>query len=637
MITEAVVESESGILQYETLGDSEDDAPLEIAADRRRVRTDKLDVPVEMLYQWVKKGKLDLQPSFQRYFVWNNVKASRLVESLILEIPIPVIYMAEEPDGGFSVVDGQQRLTSICAYIDGKFHDGREFRLSSLQVVPELIGKRFQDLDSPMQEAINNASLRLIVIKADSQSDVKFEVFERLNLGAEKLNDQELRNSMYRGSYNDLLEQLTHNKYLRLVLGTDGPDKRMTDRQLILRFFAMWRSTHIKYKSPMKRFLNQEMERHRNPSKNDLGEMKKVFEKSIEMAFTVFGTHAFRRFHAGTEEHADGYWETNKLNVALWDTLLYSFSFHEKSHVIPVADTIHEEFLELLTTDQTFEDFVTSTTDKPERIRYRADVWRKRLERLVSGHDQGGRFFSYELKKSLFDKNPTCGICGQQIRHIDDAAVDHVEHYWKGGKTVPENARLTHRYCNCVRGGGELKATGSTVDGVLKPSATLLGQSPISPGSSTITADGWSEANFLARVGQVLGHDDVDVCRAVLEWSHVHAESVGGSVGKNWDYLKPFVLTTPKKRYAFSPWVSSVTGGIEIEFESLKTYPPFEDESLRRELQTRLNQIPGVKIPDNKLGGRPSIRFETLRDDGALQTFLSTFEWVFSMIRQLDA
>jgi hypothetical protein len=351
------------------------------------------------------------------------------------------------------VVDGQQRITSIASYIGGKFPDGKDFRLSGLQVLTELNGKPFKELSAESQEAILSAIIRLIIINYDSDKDVKFEVFERLNLGAVKLNDQELRNSMYRGKYNDLLRELSKNQYLLRIMGATKPHNRMADRQLILRFLAMWRNTHLKYKAPMKRFLNREMEEHRNPSDKELAEMKEVFEKSIEMAYSVFGSSAFRRFNAGRDGTHDGRWEARKLNVALWDTLLYTFSFYEKSQVIPIADSIREEFLDVVTNENSFIDYITSTTDKPDRIQYRADVWRRRLQTLVSSKEP--RNFNLALKQRLYDQDPTCKLCNQTIHEIDDSEVDHIQHYWRGGKTIQANARLAHRYCNRARGGRE--------------------------------------------------------------------------------------------------------------------------------------------------------------------------------------
>lgn len=431
----------------------EDDSPLDVASERRRVKTDKRDLPVETLTGWVKRGKLNLQPEFQRNYVWNKAKASRLIESLLLDIPIPVVYVSEEKNKTWAVVDGQQRLTSICAFVDGQLPDNQDFKLSGLQILTELNGKSFVALESDLQEAILGAILRLIVIDQDSDPDVKFEVFERLNLGAVKLNDQELRNCVYRGSYNRLLRDLAKNKYMLKIMRSEKPHKRMADRQLILRFFAMWRSTHLKYKSPMKQFLNREMENYRNASEDDISKMRDVFKKSIEMAYTIFGQNAFRRFYSGSQDDHNGYWEKRKLNVALWDTIVYSFSFYDKSQIIPIADQIREDYLDLLTNDITFVDYISRTTDKPERVQYRADVWRQRLQSLVSNKEP--RSFSLAMKEKLYQTDPTCQVCGQRIHDIDDSEVDHIKHYWRGGKTIPENARLTHRYCNRVRGGRE--------------------------------------------------------------------------------------------------------------------------------------------------------------------------------------
>lgn len=213
----------------------------------------------------------------------------------------------------------------------------------------------------------------------------------------------------------------------------------------------MWRNTHLKYKGPMKLFLNREMKNNRDPSDKELARMRSAFEKSIEMAYTVFGTNAFRRYYASKKDNPRGYWETRKLNVALWDTLLYSFSFYEKSQIIPVADAIREEFLDVVTNDETFSEYIAGTGDKPDRIQYRAEVWQQRLKKLATTKEP--RTFSLAIKERLFKSDPTCKICGQKIHDVDDAEVDHTKHYWRGGKTIPKNARLVHRYCNRARGG----------------------------------------------------------------------------------------------------------------------------------------------------------------------------------------
>ena len=429
----------------------EDDTPLDIEPEKRRVKTEKQDLPVETLVSWVNRGKLNLQPDFQRNFVWNSGKASRLVESLLLAIPIPVIYVAEEANRTYSVVDGQQRLTSICAFINGAFPNGQKFKLSGLQVLKDLNRKAFTDLPVELQEEMLNFILRLIVIEKDSDPDVKFEVFERLNLGAEKLNDQEVRNCVYRGNYNELLRSLAQNEFLLRILQSKEPHSRMADRQLVLRFFAMWRNTPQHYKGPAKRFLNTEMERHRQLSEAAQTEMRQVFEKSIEMAYAVFQEKAFRRYYLGNAYNPNGTWEKSRLNVALWDTILYTFSQYELPQILPIKDHIREAFLDLLTHDKKFVEYISTSTDRSDRIQYRAQTWRERLEHLIDLPTGEPRTYSRDFKQMLLDQHPTCHVCWKPIEELDDAVIAHVTDYWREPKQIPENARLDHRFCHRVR------------------------------------------------------------------------------------------------------------------------------------------------------------------------------------------
>ncbi|MFZ5721691.1 MAG: HNH endonuclease signature motif containing protein [Pseudomonadota bacterium] len=150
----------------------------------------------------------------------------------------------------------------------------------------------------------------------------------------------------------------------------------------------------------------------------------------------------------------DGHWPTaGTINVALWDAALYSFSLFEKRQIVAAADAIREEFLDLLTHDDTFLDYIGRTTDKTDRVRYRADTWLARLRKVIETPAHEPRLFSRALKVRLFNAEPSFALCGQYIQDINDAEVDHVTHYWRGGATIPENARLTHRYCNRRRGG----------------------------------------------------------------------------------------------------------------------------------------------------------------------------------------
>lgn len=233
----------------------EEDTSLDVPQEKRRVYSDKSDRSLYELYRRYQRGDLNLDPEFQRNYVWDDGRASLLIESVLLEIPIPIIYLAEEIDGRFTIIDGQQRLRSFFRFINS------EFKLRKLRVLSDLEGKYFRELDKDTQIKIEDATLRTIEIRKETHPDVKFEIFERLNVGSVKLNDQELRNCIYRGNYNNLLIKLSENRDFLLLLNLVESQKRMQQREMVLHYLAFYNQTHHKYKQPMKQFLNNEMEK----------------------------------------------------------------------------------------------------------------------------------------------------------------------------------------------------------------------------------------------------------------------------------------------------------------------------------------------------------------------------------------
>jgi hypothetical protein len=429
--------------------DKEEEQPTENLPKERRVYSDKPDRSIFELYRQYQKGNLELRPEFQRLQVWDNSKSSRLIESVLLEVPIPVIYLSEESDSKYSVIDGQQRLHAFIKFFE------RNLRLSGLTILAELNGKRFQDIPKNLQDKFENSTIRIIEVRKESNPDVKFEIFERLNTGAVQLNAQELRNCIYRGRYNELLKDLSEDKDFQFLLGLREPHYRMQDRELILRFFTFHNSTYLKYTPSMKHFLNKEMEQNRNLNEEKEKELRKTFKKSVRLTKTVFGDNAFKRFAVGSVKDHNGYWERNKINKALFDIIMFGFTIYEEHHIVPNSDQIREELLWLMTHESEFIDAITIGTNDTIRIRTRFDKWRSVLTEIIGTPRTEPRTFSLQYKKQLWESNPTCAICGQKIHIVDDAEVDHVEHYWRGGKTIPANARLTHRYCNRARSHSE--------------------------------------------------------------------------------------------------------------------------------------------------------------------------------------
>jgi hypothetical protein len=434
------------------------DAPLEEELDevsvqqgRNKIFTDQGDPEIESLYNKWKRGKLVIQPDFQRQFVWDAKKSSRLIESALLDIPLPVVYISQEKDSNEYVIDGQQRLTSFFSFIDGAFPGGADFRLSGLKVFSELNRKKFTELSDEDKDQIRYCKIRTITFRKESDPQLKFEIFERLNTGSVSLNDQELRNCIYRGPYNQLLRALASDPEFMSLIGLSKPDKRMKDIELVLRFAAFYHQSYLNFKPPMRAFLNREMESFQFISDRDALTLKSAFKNSLAVIKSMLDDHAFKRYYKGSATDPNGYWEPNQFNASLFDILTYSFANEDKSRVFQNMDTVREAFIYLMTSDQEFIDAIVLSTSSVQAVTKRFDKWRLTLQQIIGIQHKEPRCFSHALKKSMFENDPTCALCHQQIQSIDDAALDHIEQFWKGGKTIPENARLAHRFCNWSR------------------------------------------------------------------------------------------------------------------------------------------------------------------------------------------
>jgi hypothetical protein len=185
------------------------------------------------------RGQIDLQPHYQRQYVWELKPElpSRLIESLLLQIPLPPLYFVRLNTGKIEVVDGQQRLTTLIRFVTNKF------KLERLQKLSTLNGKLFKDLTEQEQEKITDATIRSIVIDVGTNHELRYEIFERLNRGAMALNEQEIRNCAYRGAFCDLLADLERDANWRKVKGSDTPEARFKEREMILRSRStFWRT-----------------------------------------------------------------------------------------------------------------------------------------------------------------------------------------------------------------------------------------------------------------------------------------------------------------------------------------------------------------------------------------------------------
>jgi hypothetical protein len=245
--------------------------------------------------------------------------------------------------------------------------------------------------------------------------------------------------------------KLSEEADFRFILGLEAPEKRMRDIELVLRFAAFYHATYLKYSPPIRSFLNKDMRDYQSISDPQAEQLRTAFKNSTMIVRSLLAKHAFKRFYKGDERNKNGGWEPKKFNASLYDILMYSFATEDKNKVYQNLDAIKEALIHLMTSDQDFIDSIELSTSSVQAVTKRFDKWRMALQDILGIAQKEPRCFSSKLKKELYDANRTCDICGQEILDIDDSAVDHIEQYWMGGRTIPANARLAHRFCNWSR------------------------------------------------------------------------------------------------------------------------------------------------------------------------------------------
>lgn len=256
---------------------------------------------VNTIYNRLKKGKYYI-PSFQRDYVWKIPQASRLIESIVMGLPIPSIFIAKDEDENYYVIDGQQRLKSI-----EKFYDN-EFALKD--VIDEIKGKKYRDLDEKIQNRIDEYAIQLIVIKQekpDDNNDSIYKIFERINTEGTKLYPQEIRASSYHGEFNELLHEFAiDNRWIKFIATKNN---RKTHEELILRFISLYYDME-NYKAPMKHFLNVYMGKNRHFKHTPKIDIMNIFDRTFEICNQYLG-----------KEHIclKG---SNRINTQLLDSIL---------------------------------------------------------------------------------------------------------------------------------------------------------------------------------------------------------------------------------------------------------------------------------------------------------------------------
>jgi hypothetical protein len=322
------------------------------------------DFSLRAIYDMAVAGSVDLEPHYQRRDRWKPEKQSALIESFILNVPVPPVYLSEDDFGRYSVIDGKQRLTAIRDFLEGTL------RLKDLSRFQELEGAVFNDLPVQIQNALTvRPYIRVITLLKQTDPQLKYEVFLRLNTGGEKLLPQEIRNVAFSGPLNNLLFSLSSESFLwrqmKIKDEHNSAYRKMEDVEHVLRFFTIedrWRNIGQVLSDEMDTFMRM----HRLASETTLGLLSKKFTNCLKACENIWGQHAFHKPQGDSwrEQFISPLFDAEMVATSL-------FSNRELTRIIGNREKVVKALIKSYGNDEQFEKSVSQSTNNPSSVKYR--------------------------------------------------------------------------------------------------------------------------------------------------------------------------------------------------------------------------------------------------------------------------
>ena len=340
------------------------DYPIDDILIRRENRT------IHDVIRRIDQGTYVMDPDFQRDFVWSEDKQSKLIESVIMRIPLPVFYMAEDENGRMVVVDGLQRLSTFNRFVKDEF----KLRLPDRQ---GLDGRRFSNLDPKLQNRIEDCNLIYYIIDSRVRERARLDIFERVNAGV-PLTRQQMRNSLYNGKATRFLKEEAETNLFLKATGESLNRKKMRDREFVNRFCAFQILDIDEYRGDMDDFLAGCLHRMNKTGSSELSRLSAAFHRSLANNFMLFEKHAFRR------HMPDQAWRS-VLNASLWDVMSTGLSRYPEEHVCAHAKPLREAVYDLFKDDD-FNIAITRGPNDAGKVKTRFRMARETFEEVLGAH-----------------------------------------------------------------------------------------------------------------------------------------------------------------------------------------------------------------------------------------------------------
>jgi uncharacterized protein with ParB-like and HNH nuclease domain len=317
-----------------------------------------------------------VKPELQRHYVWDKSEASRFIDSILLGLPVPSIFLAKTKDEKLLIIDGYQRLMTVRDYVKGIFSkDGKVFKLSRTEKIHDRWrGKAFSELEESDQRKIRNSTIHAIIFmqRSPETGDTSlFQVFERINSSGKTLLPQEIRNCVYQGPLNSLLIELNKNPKWRLLFGRPERDERMRDLEFILRFFALSSYQIMDDENPpshisLKKYLNQYMDS--NNDEKSINEFEARFNLCIDYAFEKFNTGAFHNISQSDDTRM-----VEKFSPTVFDSVIIAIDRAISRGELAGTDEDLIERKRQLLKDEEFQNLLYMETMRVPKIRDRVN------------------------------------------------------------------------------------------------------------------------------------------------------------------------------------------------------------------------------------------------------------------------
>jgi Protein of unknown function DUF262 len=345
-------------------------------AKQRDLLTSAVDYNLSSLSTLIRNRQIDLSPRYQRRNRWKDDRRSRLMESFLMNVPVPPVFLNEDEYGHYSVIDGKQRLTAINDFMLGRF------RLAGLKVFGELNGKSLDELPRTLQTILETrANLRAIIILRQSDPDIKYQVFQRLNTGGIRLNPQEIRNSAWPGLLNTMILDESASPAFHTALGIRDRSRsalyrEMRDAEFVLRFLT-FRSDWETFTGGMGRRLDTYMFDNHAMGREQVEKLREEFRVATRRAVAAFGQHTFQRWQP--ERSA---WRQQVL-AALYDAEMFGVMDFTEPVLLEHQDRIIGG-LKNLSADRGFRKSIDAATNTPSYFKQRITMVREMVREAVA-------------------------------------------------------------------------------------------------------------------------------------------------------------------------------------------------------------------------------------------------------------